>query len=61
MTDDVLQLSRLRSHKIALLETRFFPYVTLDIAFQIYARQAEVKVHIIINLPSHRHYTYYRF
>lgn len=44
MTDDVLQLSRLRSHKLAITNTYYHPWDTLMTAMTIFKPQAESKV-----------------
>lgn len=44
MTDDVLQLSRLRSHKLTITNTYYHPWDTLLTAITIFKPQAESKV-----------------
>lgn len=51
MTDDVLQLSRLRSHKLAIANAYYNPWDTVMTAVSIFKPQAESKVLYI-------HYTF---
>jgi signal transduction histidine kinase len=44
MTDDVLQLSRLRSHKLTITNSYYNPYDTVVTAMTIFKPQAESKV-----------------
>ena len=49
MTDDVLQLSRLRSNKLTMNHTFYRPYDTMNTAVTIFKPQADTKV------PSNLH------
>ena len=44
MTDDVLQLSRLRSNKLVINDTFYRPYDTVNTAVTIFKPQVETKV-----------------
>lgn len=45
MTDDVLHLSRLRSHKLAISNSFYHPWETIMTASSIFRQQADTKVY----------------
>lgn len=49
MTDDVLQLSRLRAHKLTIANSLYSPYETVRTAMTAFKPQAESKVFFILS------------